>query len=343
MITFAAFGEQRLIEAIRARTDATYADWDRSQLPVANGDDGAVWLPRGPIVATVDSIVAGVDWLEGPTPPAAIGHRAAAVNLSDLAAMGARPGVLLLALELPGDTDIEELLESIDGFTALAKAHGAAIVGGDVGLSPGPARWTVTALGWLPGPALRRDQARPGDRLWLIGAVGLAAAGLAALRHGKAPCSPWDVPIRHHLWPEPLLAASGLLAACGARLAAVDVSDGLQRDATSLAKASGVALALRLSCPAAWPADLLDHAREIDIDWRLACAHGGDDYALLVAGPADFDVRNCLASIDIAVTELGTALSGPPGEVTLYVGDRLMHAGGFVHGGAALHDPASPP
>ena len=316
-----ALGELAIIRQLRAILDAPRAD-----LLVGNGDDAAVWQPDGPVVATVDSVVAGIDWLVDRTPPAAIGHRAAAVNLSDLAAMGAQPQILLLALELPGDQDVDDLLTAARGLRSLADKHGAVVAGGDFGISPGPARWTVTALGTLHGEPMRRDRVQPGDAMWLIGNVGQAALGLAALRLGA------DQPalIAAHLWPQPLVQAGLRLQQLGVR-AALDVSDGLGLDAQRLAQASGVDLHLRLPRPTWLTADLqrwLDAAR---LDWRLACAQGGDDYALLCAAPQGLDL-SALGGLRIgeAVARDGANDSG--GAVELQIDGQRCAVQGFRHG-----------
>ena len=311
----ADLGELAVIRELRAILDTPRAD-----LLVGNGDDAAVWQPDGPVVATIDSVVAGVDWLIGLMPAAAIGHRAAAVNLSDLAAMGAQPRVLLLALELPPDADVDELLAAARGLRALADQHDAAVVGGDFGISPGPARWTVTALGTLRGEPMRRDRVQPGDAVWLVGAVGQAALGLAALRAGD------DQPqlIAAHVWPQPRVAAGLRLQALGVR-AAIDVSDGLGLDAQRLAQASRVDLHLDVPRPGWVTAALETWLTTRGLDWRAACAAGGDDYALLCAAPTRIDLT------ELGATRIGHATAGS-GQVALRIDGRLAQGGGFRHG-----------
>ncbi len=308
-------GELAVIRQLRAIFDAPRAD-----ILVANGDDAAVWQPDGAVVATVDSVVAGVDWLTDRTPPDAIGHRAAAVNLSDLAAMAAQPRILLLALELPPDQDLSTLLEAARGLQRLAHQHGALVVGGDLGFSPGPARWTVTALGTLSGAPLRRDRARPGDAVWLVGDVGKSALGLAALRIGA------DLPdlIAAHLWPQPLVEIALQLRDAGVR-AAIDVSDGLGLDAERLARASRVDLRLELPRPAWLTAELEAWTSAADLDWRAACAAGGDDYALLCTAHADLDLRA------FGALRVGEAAAGD-GRVTLQIAGLPAVVQGFRHG-----------
>lgn len=295
------------------------------------GDDAAVWQPDGAVVATVDSVVAGVDWLVDRTPAAAIGHRALAVNLSDLAAMGATPRGYLLALELPQETETQDVLAAAAGLRALANRHGAVVLGGDLGCSAGPARWTVTALGTLQGQLLRRDAARPGDRVWLFDAegangVGAAAAGLAVLQHEGA--APWAAEvIARHRWPQPQVAAGQGLGRLATPVAALDLSDGLVRDARRLAAASGVALELRWPRPMWLTPAVEAFADQHGLDWRQWVASGGDDYALLVAARPDYDLT-VLGGLEVGRAQAGSG-------VALWVDGVAVVGDGYAHGGAS--------
>ena len=329
----AELGELALIQQLRQLFDRALP-----HVVVPNGDDAACLRTRGLTVATVDSIVEGVDWLPDATPPDAIGHRAAAVNLSDLAAMGATPTALLLALELPPDAQVADVLAAAAGLAALADRHGVAVVGGDLGFAPGPQRWSVTALGEVEGQPLRRNAARPGDRLWLVGDVGRAALGLELLRaagSAAAVAPGWaQACVQRHLYPQPLVAAGRALQAAGGRMAAIDISDGLGLDARRLAAASDVTLDLALPQPAWLGAAALHDCERLQLDWRAACASGGDDYALLVAAPPDTDIAGLLqaAGVDAAVQRLGHARAGEAGAVHLTVAGRVMAPGGWAHG-----------
>lgn len=306
-----------------------------NRVALGPGDDAAVWHPTRPVVVTVDSVVAGCDWLPDYTPHRAIGHRALAVNLSDLAAMGATPRVALLALELPADADPEAVLAAARGLRALADVHRVSIVGGDLGCSPGPARWTVTAMGEQLGTLLRRDAARPGDKVWLVGpqrglAVGAAAAGLAMLQHGFGHEPAAQQVIAAHLWPTPQVAAGQWLAGHGGRLAALDVSDGLGLDALRLARASDVALTLALPQPPWLTPWLQTVADDLGLDWRQWVASGGDDYALLVVAAPDQDLSH------LEATPIGWATAGAG--VTMTVAGQPTSPGGHLHGAAAARD-----
>ncbi|WP_089153182.1 thiamine-phosphate kinase, partial [Stenotrophomonas pictorum] len=157
-----------LIERIAARTRA------RADIALGIGDDAALLqLPPGQqLVVTADTLNAGVHF-PPETLPADIGWKALAVNLSDLAAMGAQPAWCTLALSLP-EADPDWIEAFADGFFALADAHGIALIGGDT--TRGPLSISITAMGWVPaGQALRRDAARVGDDVWVSGHPGEAA------------------------------------------------------------------------------------------------------------------------------------------------------------------------
>ena len=341
--TVGQLGELRLLRLLRQIFDhpapsggAPAWSWVVDpELEVDNGDDALVWLPQGACVATVDSITEGVDWLRGLTPPEAVGHRAGAVNLSDLAAMGATPVHLLLALELPPDMPSDQVLRGARGLAQVAQRFGCRVSGGDLGFSAGPQRWSVTALGEVSGRPLRRDSARPGDRLWLIGEVGMAAVGLAWLqRTGGLPATGhWAEPfVEAHLRPEPLVAAGRLLqrlAVQGQRLACLDISDGLVLDATRLCAASRVGAVVELPAPQ-WPEAAQQWLEEQHILPSECCGAGGDDYALLVAAAPDIDLSAC--GLQSPCRVVGQITVGPSGKVFASVGGQVVAGAGWLHG-----------
>lgn len=307
MTTAAAFGESALLAAL-------LDIWRRPGHPdvrIGPGDDAAVVGVDGDAVMTVDSIVAGQDWLPDQTPPEAIGHRAAAVNLSDLAAMGATAKYLLIALELGEDDDVDDVLEAAVGLARLCDRWQIKVIGGDIGIGAGPQRWTVTAVG-LPGPQLlTRAAARPGDRVWLLGDVGQAALGLHTLLHGRDDHA-LQTCIEAHLRPHPLLDAGAILTMLPGPIAAIDVSDGLWLDAARLADASGCALRVQLPRPT-WMSPARENlCRELGWDWRDGCATGGDDYALLITAPWEVEVANALhgvcSAVPIGIVEAGSGV-----------------------------------
>jgi thiamine-monophosphate kinase len=244
------------------------------------GDDCALLAPAAgmQLAVAADMLVEGRHFFAG-TDPEALGHKALAVNLSDLAAMGAQPWAFLLALALP-DADASWLGAFSAGLFALADAHGIELVGGDT--TRGPRNLCITVLGQLPaGQALRRDAARAGDQLWVSGTPGDARLALGQLR-GEWRVASFDAALRARLErPTPRVALG--LALRGIAHAAIDVSDGLLGDLGHLLHASGVGAEVDVDAiPASAPLAAQPVARRREC--QLA---GGDDYELLFTAPAD--------------------------------------------------------
>jgi thiamine-monophosphate kinase len=209
----------------------------RADVQLGVGDDAALLQspPGAQLVAAMDTLVAGVHFPHG-SPPASIGHRVLAVNLSDLAAMGARPAWALLALTLP-KIDEHWLEEFTGGFAALARSHDVALVGGDT--TSGPLSVTVQIMGHVAkSTALLRSGGRVGDRVFVSGTPGDAAAGLAIEQSKLTASSEAERYLRKRfLYPSPRLALGDCLR--GYATACIDVSDGLLGDTGKLAHASG--------------------------------------------------------------------------------------------------------
>ena len=245
----------------------------REDVRLGVGDDAAVLAcPSGQhLVAATDTLVDGVHFPHG-TEPASIGYRALAVNLSDLAAMGARAAWALLALTLP-EPDEAWLTQFASGFARLARLHNVALVGGDT--TRGPLCVTVQVLGHVRGPALLRSGGRPGDALFVSGTPGDAAGGLA-LEQGRWAASPGADHLRERfLFPTPRLELGERLRDYAS--ACIDVSDGLLGDAGKLAAASGCGAQIAYSdlplSEALVRAAGAEHAHELALT-------GGDDYEL---------------------------------------------------------------
>jgi thiamine-monophosphate kinase len=268
--------ETALIERFFRNCGASRAD-----VVLGVGDDAAVvGVPPGAeLVAATDTLVAGVHFPLN-CPPAAIGHRSLAVNLSDLAAMGARPAWALLALTLPEARE-EWLAEFAAGFGALARAHEVALIGGDT--TRGPLCVTVQLLGHVPaGTALTRSGGQAGDALFVSGTPGDAGAGLA-LEQGRLMALPEAGAYlrQRFLLPTPRVALGQRLR--GHASACIDVSDGLLGDAGKLAAASSVGLEIleeRLPLSGALR-EVLDEPSA-----RALALSAGDDYELCFAVPA---------------------------------------------------------
>jgi thiamine-monophosphate kinase len=254
----------------------------RGDVLLGVGDDAALLQPPPgqALVAATDTLVEGRHFLAG-TPAAAVGHQALAVNLSDLAAMGAEPAWALLSLSLP-EVDEAWLDAFAHGLHALAQRHGVALVGGDT--VAGPRVITIQALGFVPPEqALRRGGARPGDVLFVSGWPGEAAAGLELLRSGQRPFTADDRCVRRFLYAEPRLALGRALR--GRATAAMDVSDGLLGDLAKLTRASGVGASVDLARLPISPA-LAVHADRARCERYVL--NGGDDYELLFTLPPQF-------------------------------------------------------
>lgn len=271
-------GEFELIASLAGRLDPA---WDGLGI----GDDAAAWPPSPGklVVATTDMLVEGIHFRLDWTSSRDLGWKALAVNLSDLAAMGAVPGRALISVALlPKQAALVE--EMYEGLTELARLTGTRVVGGDTVRSPGPLVVNVVLVGEAePGRLLRRDGALPGDLLLLTGSVGASAAGLALLLEGGERLScPEAAPLLAALHrPRPRLAAGRAIASMGLRCA-IDVSDGVVSEAWHVAQASGVAIRLdtdRLPLEAAAVA-LLGEAKA-----RQLAVSGGEDYQLLFTAP----------------------------------------------------------
>ena len=241
-MTVGDLGEAAIIERIRRRTpDAP--DW----VAIGIGDDAAVVEPaRGALdVVTTDTLVEGIHFDRSFVPAADVGHRALAVNLSDLAAMGATPRVAVLSLVLPGAMTAADLDAVIEGLLGLAARHRVSLVGGNVTRTRGPLVLGLTAIGAVRRRrVVTRDGGRPGDELWVTGSVGAAAAGLAALR--QPPDAPpgadpdLDDCIQRYRRPEPRVRIGALLGRNRVARAGIDLSDGLADGLRQLTRASGV-------------------------------------------------------------------------------------------------------
>jgi thiamine-monophosphate kinase len=292
-------GEFGLIERIaRSAGRAKGAD-----VVLGIGDDGAILRLRAgeELVVTTDAAVSGVHFRLDQETPRTAGRRAAVACLSDLAAMGARPLGVLLALALPPATPSATALALVRGVLAEARRAGASLVGGNVTRAR-EISLTPTALGAVRrGCALRRSSGRAGDRLFVTGTLGRSALERA---RGRV----------RHVGAARIAAGRSLLGLAGVG-ACIDVSDGLAADLAHLARASGLAARLdpaRLPLPAGFPAACRELRRD---PLRLALA-GGEDYELLFSlrtrGPGVEALRRRLG---VRVTEIGALERGRPGSL----------------------------
>jgi thiamine-monophosphate kinase len=304
-------GEFELIERFFTRRGATRAD-----VRMGVGDDAAIVTPAAAAecVLALDTLVENSHFPAG-MDARFVGHRALAVNLSDLAAMGAEPAWALLGLTLPS-VDEQWLAGFSAGLDALARRFNVALVGGDT--TRGPLTVSIALAGNVPaGQALLRRGATPGDDLWISGTPGDAAAGLAILQgHLPAQGRARDALLHRFQLPEPRIALG--LALRGIATACIDVSDGLAGDLAKLCAASGVG------------ADV--ESRELPLsaglcsvvgpEARLSFAlGGGDDYELLFTAPAThraqlaaLEAGAVLRRIGVISATAGVRVDGAPPE-----------------------------
>lgn len=292
--------------------------------PAGPGDDCALVRVSGHTVVTTDAVVEGVHFTRRTFSPADVGHKALAVNLSDLAAMGATPTWFLCALGLPEDFDVTSLQAVARGMARLAAVHGITLVGGNVTRSL-QLTVTITAAGTAPRPLLRSG-ARPGDLLYVSGPLGDAAAGLEVLRLG----GPWEAQrdqlVAAQRRPSPHLTWARLAARHAS--AGLDVSDGLLQDLGHLCAASGVGASLSARQVPVSEA-LLAFAGSSDraLDFAL---RGGDDYVLLVSVPRARQgaFERALARAGLSAFRLGAVERKAGVRVD---GSRVRGSTGFVH------------
>ena len=316
-MTVSDLSEAELIERIRSRLPPAPA-W----MLVGIGDDAAVIEPeRNRLeVLSVDALVEGVHFDRTFTPPAAIGHRALAVNLSDLAAMGATPRLALLSLALPEALAVDDFDALVDGLAALAARTGVSVAGGNLTKSPGPLMVDVTVAGTVKRRgALLRSGARAGDEVYVSGAIGAAAAGLQMLRAAApdvardfSPASTAadaELKLRatyRYLYPEPRLRLGTLLGRNRVATACIDLSDGLADGVRRITEASGVGATID-ACALPIDHDARRWFTSRRVDPVVEALTGGDDYELLfTARPrARKPLHAACRSAGVAITRIG--------------------------------------
>ena len=330
--SFLLLGEHALLARLLARLPRP-----SPTVLVGPGDDAAVVAGsrNERLVVTTDAVVEGVHFSRAYSTPADIGHRALAVNLSDLAAMAATPRWALLSLILPGSMREADVEEIVDGLAALATRYGVSVIGGNITRTDGPLVVDVTAGGEVaPRKWLTRSGAKAGDDIYMSGTIGGAAAGLEMLRAGTrgaevrgAEC------IARHLRPEPRVRLGMAIGRAKAARAAMDLSDGLADALEQVGVASAVGVRIDA---AALPIDACARewwtARRAD-PVRAAVA-GGDDYELLLAvsRKGHGALRNATRHVaDPPLTKIGEFTKDPRERVLLRAGKEEELPKGFEH------------
>lgn len=308
--------------------------------PLAAGEAGALGLlddaavldvpPGQQLVITTDALIAGVHFLESLSAED-IAHKVVGVNLSDLAAMGAKPRAVFLAAQFPSFTDEAWIAAFAAGLGEALKDSGASLLGGDTVATPGPMAFTLTALGFAPqGHVLTRAGAQAGDAVFVTGTIGDGALGLLSLTGKLAP----DAYLaRRYARPEPRFVFAQALAASGLATACIDISDGLAADVGHICTASNVSALIEAA-----RVPLSDSARTA-VTENPALLHtilaGGDDYELaFTTAPENAPAIAALATdAGLGVTQIGNIAAGLPGvRVEDETGCPLdLGRGGHVH------------
>ena len=340
-------GELALLGEIRQRAASAAGRYRNGGLRLSIGDDCALLAPRRgeELAVTTDLSIAGQHFRLNWHQPETVGHRVLARGLSDLAAMGARPVAAFLSLGLPRELTVPSSRRAgsragssswvqrfLDGLLALAEAHSTPLAGGDLAESS-LAVADIVLVGAVPrGRALLRSGAKPGDLLYVTGALGGAAAGLARLAElaGSKPGrhDPPRIPkklaakLAPHLYPQPRIAQGLWLQRRGLASAALDVSDGLSTDLAHLCEESSVAAEVDASALPIHPGATLAQA-----------LHGGEDYELLFTAPAAAKLPRAIAGVKI--TKIGRIVKARAGRPALTLisqqGAQPLESHGWEH------------
>jgi thiamine-monophosphate kinase len=338
-VTVSELGERALLARIQVKLNATSRP--SGSLVIGIGDDAAVVASsrNAYTVITTDAQVQGVHFDRRFSSPAQIGYRALAVNLSDLAAMGAQPRWALLSLMMPNDLLVADVEELVAGLVEASARYDTLVIGGNLARTTGPLVVDVTAVGEVrPRRVLTRSGGRPGDALYVSGTIGGAAAGLEMLRsqhegQGSRLGDHGERCIARYLRPEPRVRLGRAIANARAARAAMDLSDGLADAARQIADASGCGVEIEA---AALPVDAAARAwwEAAGKDAAIRALAGGDDYELLFAGPRRWNgrLRHALSRVaEPGVTCIGVLTKDRGSRVLLRNGKREPLPEGFEH------------
>ncbi len=275
------------------------------------GDDAAVMKCSAShaLLGTTDLLLEQVHFDLSYTDFYSLGWKSASVNLSDIAAMGGRPRFCLTALGLPSSISVEEVTEFYRGFNGILRAHGTALVGGDTCSSRTGLLVSVTVLGEiLPLRIVTRAGARPGDRIFVTGTLGDAAAGLELLKSGAGSGEPTARKLmQKHLRPVPRVREGRMIAASGCASAMIDISDGLSSDLDHICEQSGVGAEINAEAiPVSSALNKL--SKKLVLPALQYALSGGEDYELLFTVPPARVKK--LRSLKLPVTEIGFIKSG---------------------------------
>lgn len=318
-------GEQKLLDLIRRRFTH-----NSRLVPVGIGDDGAILrVLGGQVVVSTDMLVEDVDFRRRWASPTDVGCKAAAVNLSDLAAMGARPRALFVSLAMHKDTSARAAMAILRGAHQTGLLYGAPVLGGDLSGTQGPLVINVTAIGDLQGQGLRRGLGQIGDAILVSGDLGAAAVALEGLEANRRLPAALR---RRQLRPTPQVDLAQKLYRGGHIRSAIDLSDGLRKDGLALAQAH-LGIAIEVARLPIHPM-ARKQARLANIDVVRCALSGGEDFELALAvAPEDVAVVIRQArGLGVTLTEVGHVIRE---RCTRLLDDETLTnsraASGFVH------------
>jgi thiamine-monophosphate kinase len=305
-------GEQSLIDRIRRAIPSRprRATRSASRLRLGIGDDAALLSPARGLdsVITCDAFLEHVHFLPEVHSPDSVGYKSLARATSDIAAMGATPRYFLLTLALPARRTGKWFDNFLSGMSRAAREYGLLLVGGDTSRHPTVAV-SITVIGEIArGAALTRSGARPGDLIYVSGALGAAQLGLQLIRRGLHRQKRWKPLLRQHCFPAIRLALGRFLASRQLASAMIDLSDGLSTDLARLCASSRVGARLwqeRLPAVAVPPA-----LRARGFDPLAFALHGGDDYELLFTVPRRLAKKIPAQHLGVRLTPIGEIIQG---------------------------------
>ena len=315
-------GEFGLIDHIRA----TFATPPTGFVGI--GDDCAIIAADGEsdLLISTDMVIEGVHFLRNDARPEDVGHKSAAVNISDIAAMGGEPVATFLSIALPKDAQGEWVERFLEGYRAVSEQYGVSLLGGDTTSSLRDIAINVAVVGRCKrGEALLRSGAEVGDTIYVTGPLGDSGAGLKAILEGLERTPEVAALVERHYRPTPCVAEGRAIALSGAGHAMMDISDGIASDLGHILRASSVGAEVELD---ALPISAELRSVATRKGWNIAelAASAGEDYQLLVVGTADLP-----AKAGITLHPIGRITSGS-GIVWLEGGEAVdFDKVGFKH------------
>jgi thiamine-monophosphate kinase len=326
-------GEAGIIQLIQEKGPARLP----SHLKKGIGDDCAVLKTTGDraLLVTTDTLIEGIHFTAELLPPEALGWKALAVNISDIASMGGTPHTAFLSVGMKPETEVSFIETFMAGFQALASRTDIVLAGGDTVESPSSAVITVTLLGdCLPEHLVYRSGAGVGDDVWVTGPLGNAAAGLFILLNKKAPeFSGYETLVLAHQKPTPRLNTGNALGKSGLAHAMIDISDGIAKDLGHICEQSGIGALLKAaSIPMSEEIQRLgSEVEKSPLEWAL---YGGEDYELLFTASPAHEKKIISLTAEVSgspATKIGTIIPEDGIRLETDKGKEPLKPGGYVH------------